>query len=114
MLLRCHRDAVNQLDYDRRNPMQILKNCRWKFFVEEKEQVMRDLKQQQSYYEQPYRESNKDQFQSAFESKEQQALLQSAFEETDRRRSVRRSVAKIVLSRQLDIYDLVPLIIEYL
>jgi hypothetical protein len=59
---------------------------------------MNDLKQEASYWN----------------SKEQQALLQCAFEETDRRRSMRRSVARIVLGRQLDIDDLVPLIIGYL
>jgi hypothetical protein len=35
-------------------------------------------------------------------------------EKTDRRHSMRRSAAKIILDRQLDNYDLVPLVIEYL
>jgi hypothetical protein len=59
---------------------------------------MNDLKQDSSYWK----------------SKEQQALLECAFEKTDRRHSLRRSVARIILGRQLDIIDLVPLIIEYL
>jgi hypothetical protein len=67
-------------------------------FADEKEQVRNDLNQHPSYWK----------------SKEQQALLQRAFEETDRRRSMRRSVAMIVLGRQLDNNDLVALIIEYL
>jgi hypothetical protein len=54
---------------------------------------MNDLKQHLSYWK----------------SKEQQALLQCAFEQTDRRRSMR-----IILGRQLDNCDLVALIIEYL
>jgi hypothetical protein len=78
------------------NPMQILNTNEWKFFVDEKEQVMNDLKQHSSYWK----------------SEEQQALLQRAFEETDRRRSMRRSVARIILGRQLDIDDLVPLILS--
>jgi hypothetical protein len=78
--------------------MEILNGGGWKFFADEKEQVLNDLKQDPSFWR----------------SKEQQALLQSAFEETDRRRSVRRSVARIVLGRQLDIDDLIPLIIKYL
>jgi hypothetical protein len=68
------------------------------FFADEKEQVRNDLKQHPSYWK----------------SKEQQALLQSAFEETDRRRSMRRSVARIILGRHLDNNDLVALIVEYL
>ena len=79
-------------------PLKYINNWQWDFFVDEKEQVTNDLKQDPCYWK----------------SKEQQALLQSAFEETDRRRSMRRSVARIVLGRQLDIDDLVPLIIEYL
>jgi hypothetical protein len=59
---------------------------------------MNDLKQRPSYWK----------------SKEQQVLLQCALEETGRRRSMRRSVARIVLGRQLDNNDLVTLIIEYL
>jgi hypothetical protein len=59
---------------------------------------MNDLKQLPSYWK----------------SKEQQVLLQCALEETDRRRSIRRSVARIILGRQLDNNDLVVLIIEYL
>jgi hypothetical protein len=92
MLLRCSPDTANA------TPMQYLNNIEWSFFADEKEQVMNDLKQHPSYWK----------------SKEQQALLQSAFEETDRRCSVRRSVARIILGRQLDNSDLVPLIIEYL
>jgi hypothetical protein len=46
---------------------------------------------------------------SLWKSEEQQALLGRAFEETDRRRSMRRSVARIILGRQLD-NNLVPLI----
>jgi hypothetical protein len=71
---------------------------RGRFFADEKEQVRNDLKQPPSYWK----------------SKEQQALLQCAFEETDRRCSMRQSVARIVLGRQLDNSDLVALIIEYL
>jgi hypothetical protein len=59
---------------------------------------MNDLKQHPSYWK----------------SKEQQALLQCALEETDRRRSMRLSVARIILARQLDSFDLVALVIEYL
>jgi hypothetical protein len=100
MLLRCNPDAVNMMSNGGRTPMQCLRlrQWKWQFFVDEKEQVMNDLKQLPSYWK----------------SKEQQALLQCAFEETDRRRSLRRSVARIILSRQLDDCDLVPLIIEYL
>jgi hypothetical protein len=98
MLLRCNPDAAGAMNYCRKTPINIMNSCKWRFFVDEKEQVMHDLKQDPSYWK----------------SKEQQALLQSAFEETDRRRSVRRSVARIVLGRQLDNDDLVPLIIEYL
>jgi hypothetical protein len=98
MLLRCNPDVADVLNDRGRNPMNILNECKWRFFVDEKEQVTNDLKQDPSYWK----------------SKEQQDLLQSAFEETDRRRSVRRSVARIVLGRQLDIDDLVPLIVEYL
>jgi hypothetical protein len=79
-------------------PIQCLNAWKWIFFADEKEQVMNDLKQYPSYWK----------------NKEQQALLQGAFEETDRRRSMRRSVARIILSRQLDNCDLIPLIIEYL
>jgi hypothetical protein len=68
------------------------------FFADEKEQVRNDLKQRPSYWK----------------SKVQQALLHCAFEETDRRCSMRRSVARIILGRELDNNDLVPLIIEYL
>jgi hypothetical protein len=59
---------------------------------------MNDLKQHPSYWK----------------SNEQQALLQCALEETDRRRSMRRSVARIILGRQLDNNDLVSLVVEYL
>jgi hypothetical protein len=98
MLLRCNPDAADVTNHCGRTPMQCLKLFRWKFFVDEKEQVMNDLKQHPSYWK----------------SKEQQALLQCALEETDRRRSMRRSVARIILGRQLDNNDLVALIIEYL
>jgi hypothetical protein len=98
MLLRCNPVAATVMNNRHRTPMQILYECKWRFFEDEKEQVMNDLKEDPSYWR----------------SKEQQALLQCAFEETDRRRSMRRSVSKIILGRQLDIYDLVPLIIEYL
>jgi hypothetical protein len=99
MLLRCHPDAVDATNNNGGwTPMHYLNVCEWQFFADEKEQVMNDLKQQPSYWK----------------SKEQQALLQCALEETDRRRSMRRSVARIILGRRFDNYDLVPLIIEYL
>ncbi len=98
MLLRCNPDAADVMNSCGHTPMHCLKLWNWRFFAGEKEQVMNDLKQHPSYWK----------------SKEQQALLQCAFEETDRRRSVRRSVANIILGRQLDICDLVPIIIEYL
>jgi hypothetical protein len=97
MLLRCNPDAAAATNGRCQTPMQYLNKSKWKFFADEKEQVMNDLKQHPSYWK----------------SKEQQALLQSAFEETDRRRSMRRSVARIILDRQLDNSDLVTLIIEY-
>jgi hypothetical protein len=62
--------------------MQFFNTYKWRFFADEKEQVMNDLKQQHPSY---------------WKSKEQQDLLQCALEETDRRRSMRRSVARIVL-----------------
>jgi hypothetical protein len=98
VLLRCNPDAASAVNQFCETGIQIINNNKWKFFADEKEQVMNDLKQDPSFWK----------------SKEQQALLQCAFEETDRRRSMRRSVARIVLGRQLDIDDLVPLIIEYL
>ena len=98
MLLRCNPDVADVMNDRRRTPMNILNECKWRFFVDEKEQVLNDLKQHSSHWK----------------SEEQQALLQCAFEETDRRRSMRRSVARIILGRQLEIYDLIPLIIEYL
>jgi hypothetical protein len=100
MLLRCSPDAADAPNQIGHTPMQCLNNrhLKWNFCADEKEQVINDLKQHPSYWK----------------SKEQQALLQSAFEETDRRCSVRRSVARIILGRQLDNSDLVPLIIEYL
>jgi hypothetical protein len=98
MLLRCNPDAAAEPSNDGRTPMQLLNACEWDFFADEKEQVMKDLKQLPSYWK----------------SKEQQALLQCALEETDRRRSMRRSVARIILGRQLGNNDLVALIIEYL
>jgi hypothetical protein len=98
MLLRCNPDAVDVITNCGRTPMHYLNAYNWNFFADEKEQVRNDLKQHRSYWK----------------SKEQQALLQCALEETDRRRSMRRSVARIILGRELDNYDLVPLIIEYL
>jgi hypothetical protein len=91
MLLRCNPDAADAMNQRGQTPIQWINNCRWDFFADEKEQVTNDLKQHPSYWK----------------SEEQQALLQYAFEETDRRRSMRRSVARIVLGRQLDIGDLV-------
>jgi hypothetical protein len=98
MLLRCNPDAAGEINIDGKIPMQCLNACTWELFADEKEQVRNDLKQRPSYWK----------------SKEQQALLQCALEETDRRRSMRRSVARIVVGRQLDNNDLVALIIEYL
>jgi hypothetical protein len=98
MLLRCNPDAAGVINDYGRTPMQCLNAYKWQFFADEKEQVRNDLNQHSSYWK----------------SKEQQALLQCAFEETDRRRSLRRSVAKIILDRQLNNYDLVGLVIEYL
>jgi hypothetical protein len=98
MLLRCNPDAVDVTNNEGQTPMHYLNVSKWKFFADEKEQVMKDLKQLPSYWK----------------SKEQQTLLQCTFEETDRRRSMRRSVARIILGRQLDNNDLVALIIEYL
>jgi hypothetical protein len=97
MLLRCNPDAVDVITNSDRTPMQYLNACNWRFFADEKEQVRNDLKQHPSYWK----------------SKEQQALLQRALDETDRRRSMRRSVARNVLGRQSDNNDVVPLIIEY-
>jgi hypothetical protein len=98
MLLRCNPDAVSVINDCNCTPMIRLNAYKWRFFADEKEQVRNDLKQPPSYWK----------------SKEQQALLQCALEETARRRSMRRSVARIILGRQLDNCDLVPLIIEYL
>jgi hypothetical protein len=98
MLLRCNPDAVGATNSGGMTPMHYLKAFPWDFFADEKEQVRNDLKQRPSYWK----------------SKEQQALLQCALEETDRRRCMRRSVARIILGRMLDNYDLVPLVIEYL
>jgi hypothetical protein len=98
MLLRCNADSVDVINNDGNTPIQCLNVFSWHFFADEKEQVRNDLKQCPSYWK----------------SKEQQALLQSAFEETDRRRSMRRSVARIILGRHLDNNDLVALIVEYL
>jgi hypothetical protein len=78
MLLRCNPDAADVLNSCGHTPMQCLKLWKWDFFAGEKEQVMNDLKQHPSYWN----------------SIEQQALLQSALEETDRRRSMRRSMAR--------------------
>jgi hypothetical protein len=98
MLLRCNPNAAGEINYCGTIPMNSLNACNWTFFADEKEQVRNDLNQHPSYWK----------------SKEQQALLQCALEETDRRRSMRRSVAKIVLDRQFDNCDLVALVIEYL
>jgi hypothetical protein len=98
MLLRCSPDAAGEITDYGRTPMQYLNQCPWDFFADEKEQVRNDMKQHSSYWK----------------SKEQQDLLQCAFEETDRRRCMRRSVARIILGRELDNYDVVALAIEYL
>jgi hypothetical protein len=98
LLLRCNPDAVDVNNDCGQTPMQIFNTYKWRFIADEKEQVRNDLKQHSSYWK----------------SKEQQALLQCALEETDRRRWMRRSVARIILGRQLDNNDLVALIIEYL
>jgi hypothetical protein len=97
MLLRCNPDAVDAITSGW-TPMKRINAYNWNFFAGEKEQVMNDLKQHPSYWK----------------SKEQQALLQYAFEETDRRRSMRRSIARIILGRKLGNSDLVGLVIEYL
>jgi hypothetical protein len=78
--------------------MQCLNVRTWQLFADEKEQVRNDLKQHPSYWK----------------SEEQQTLLQCALEETDRRRSMRRSMARIILDRHLDDTDSIALIIEYL
>jgi hypothetical protein len=98
MLLRCNPDAVDVINNFGKTPMQCLNVWTWLFFADEKEQVRNDLKQHPSYWK----------------SEEQQALLQCALEETDRRRYMRRSVGRIILGQQLDNCDLVALIIEYL
>jgi hypothetical protein len=98
MLLRCNPDAVAGITNSGRTPMQCLNKYEWDFFADEKEQVMNDLKQHPSYWK----------------SNEQQARLKCALEETDRRRCMRRSVATIILGREFDNCDLVPLVIEYL
>jgi hypothetical protein len=103
MLLRCNPDASDVMNSSGRTPIECISQR--KFFADEKEQVRNDLKQHPSYWKQ---------HPSYWKSKEQQDLLQSAFEETGRRRSMRRSVARIILGRQLDNCDLVQLIIEYL
>jgi hypothetical protein len=98
MLLRCNPNAAGEINYCGTIPMYYLNVSKYEFFADEKEQVRNDLKQCPSYWK----------------SKEQQALLQCALEESDRRRYMRRSVAKIILERQLDNCDLVGLVIEYL
>jgi hypothetical protein len=98
MLLRCFPDVIILVNSVGQTPMQCLDEWKWEFFADEKEQVMNDVKQLPSFWK----------------SKEQQDLLHCAFEETDRRRSIRRSVARIILGLQLDNNDLVALIIEYL
>jgi hypothetical protein len=98
MLLRCNPGANGVVNSIGMTPMQYLNECNWTIFEDEKDQVRNDLNQHPSYWK----------------SKEQQDLLQCALEETDRRRCMRRSVAKIILGQQLDNCDLVPLVIEYL
>jgi hypothetical protein len=98
MLLRCNPNATDVASSGGMTPMQHLKLCRWQLFADEKKQARKDLMQLPSYWK----------------SKEQQDLLQCALEETGRRRSMRRSVARIVLGRQVDNCDLVALVIEYL
>jgi hypothetical protein len=98
ILLRCNPDAAGEINDCGNTPMQYLKTEHWDYFADEKEQVRNDLKQHPSYWK----------------SEEQQALLQCALEETDRRRCMRRSVARIILGRHFDNCDLLPLIIEYL
>jgi hypothetical protein len=98
MLLRCNPDAADLITNGGRTPIQCINQCNWRFFADEKERVRNDLKQLPSYWK----------------SKEQQDLLQRALEETGRRCSIRRSVARIALGRQLDNSDLVALVIEYL
>jgi hypothetical protein len=68
MLLRSNPDAAGEItDYDR-TLMHYLDLYKWDYFADEKKQVRNDLKQHPSHWK----------------SKEQQALLQRAFEETDR------------------------------
>jgi ankyrin repeat protein len=98
MLLRCNPDTADAANSCGMTPMEILNECKWRFFADEKDKVRNDLKQVPSYWN----------------SKEQQALLQCALEETDRRRSMRRSVARIILGRELVNCDLIGLVIEYL
>jgi hypothetical protein len=98
MLLRCNPDTAGVVNIGGMTPIQCLNACKWDNFADEKEQVRNDIKQHRNFWK----------------SKEQQALLQYALEETDRRRSMRRSVARIILDRQLDNCDLVGLVIEYL
>jgi hypothetical protein len=98
MLLRYNADIAGMANGSGRTAIEFHPSTQMGFFADEKEQVMKDLKRRPSYWK----------------SKEQQALLQSAFEETGRRRSMRRSVARIILGRQLDNNDLVSLVIEYL
>jgi hypothetical protein len=98
MLLRCNPGAASVITNCGNTPMHYLNTYNWMFFADEIDQVRNDLNQLPSYWK----------------SEEQQALLQCALEETDRRRSMRRSVARIILDRQFDNCDLVPLVIEYL
>jgi hypothetical protein len=91
-------DTAGVVNIGGMTPIQCLNACKWDNFADEKEQVRNDIKQHRNFWK----------------SKEQQALLQYALEETDRRRSMGRSVARIILDRQLDNCDLVGLVIEYL
>jgi hypothetical protein len=65
MLLRCNPDAADVITKYGHTLMQCLYVRKWKFFGDQKEQVMNDLKQHPSYWK----------------SKEQQALLRCALEE---------------------------------
>jgi hypothetical protein len=66
MLLRCNPDATEVINDYGMNPMDCLNAYVWRLFADEKEQVRNDLNQHPSYWK----------------SKDQQALLQCAFEET--------------------------------
>jgi hypothetical protein len=74
VLLRCNPGATDVMNNCCHTLTHCLKLWNWRFFADEKEQVINDLKQYPSHWK----------------SKEQQALLWCTFEETDRRRSLRR------------------------